>query len=83
MLFKVKMFVIKLLKCKINITLICYTLAHKLTISSIQFQRNLRKTIKQTQYPLRTITDKLWYVFLKKKQLTFIKYTANLTTRSN
>ena len=32
MLFKVKIFVRKLLKCKINLTLISYTLARKLAI---------------------------------------------------
>ena len=44
MLFIVKMFVIKLLKCKINLTLICYIIPRKLTISSdikaIRIQRN-------------------------------------------
>ena len=32
MSFKIKTILLKLLKLKINLTLICYTLAHKLTI---------------------------------------------------
>ena len=54
-------------------------------IWSLRQQNILQNLIKknisnnqQTQYPLKTVIDKLLYAFYK-KQLPFIKYTANLT----